>query len=157
MERSFRWAEPSDYPALADVMFDAVRNGPSHYNEDQRRAWVPEPRSGPDWTNRLSAQDIILAESNASIVGFMSLAAGGYIDFAYIRPDAQRTGLFRQLLDGIAERARERGHDRLWVHASVTARPAFEALGFTVTKQEVVAIGAERFERFEMEKVLTPA
>jgi putative acetyltransferase len=153
-ERSFRWAEQSDYPALADVMFDAVRNGPSHYTQGQRRAWVPKPRGGPDWTDRLAQQDIIVAESDTGIVGFLSLAAGGYIDFAYIRPEAQRTGLFRQLLDRIMERASEGEHDRLWVHASVMARPAFEALGFTVKKREEVAIGAELFERFEMEKPL---
>jgi putative acetyltransferase len=154
LERSFRWAEPSDYRALADVMFDAVRNGPSHYSEGQRQAWVPEPRSGPEWTSRLAAQDIVVAESDARMVGFMSLAAGGYIDFAYIRPEAQRTGLFRQLLDRIVKRANEREHDRLWVHASLMARPAFEALGFSVKKEEEVAIGSERFERFEMERPL---
>ena len=80
----------------------------------------------------------------------MSLAAGGYIDFAYIRPEAQHTGLFRQLFELIDERASVKGHDLLWVHASLMAQPAFAALGFTVRKREEVVIGAERFERFEM-------
>src|SRR3989337_2811797 len=94
VERSFRWAASSDYRALADVMFDAVRNGPSPYSDGQRQTWVPAPRSGPEWSDRLSQQDIIVAETGPRIVGFMSLAAGGYIDFAYIRPEAQHTGLF---------------------------------------------------------------
>ena len=81
----------------------------------------------------------------------MSLSAEGYIDFAYIRPKAQHTGLFRQMFERINERANERGHDHLSVHASLMARPAFAALGFVVSKREEVAIGAERFERFEME------
>jgi putative acetyltransferase len=133
-------------------MFDAVRNGDSHYSEQQRQAWVPVPRSGRAWDERLSQQDIVVAETEVGIVGFMSLAAGGYIDFAYIRPAAQRTGLFRQMLEHIHERANAKGHELLWVHASLMAQPAFAALGFTVRKQEEVAIGAERFERFEMEK-----
>ena len=100
-------------------------------------------------------QDIIVAETDTGIVGFMSLAAGGYIDFAYIRPEAQHTGLFRQMFEGIHERARAKGYELLWVHASLMAEPAFTALEFTIRKREEVVIGAERFERFEMEKLLT--
>ncbi len=154
MNRSFRWANPNDHQALADVMFDAVRNGPSQYSEKQREAWVPEPRSGKAWNERLSGQEIILAEADGRIVGFMTLAADGYIDFAYIRPEAQHTGLFRQMLDRIHDRASVKGHDKLWVHASLMAQPAFAALGFTVRRREEVAIGAERLERFEMQKEL---
>jgi putative acetyltransferase len=43
-----REATVGDYDAIADVMFDAVRNGPSMYTEEQRQAWVPEPRRGVD-------------------------------------------------------------------------------------------------------------
>lgn len=84
----------------------------------------------------------------------MSLAADGYIDFAYIRPEAQHTGLFREMLERIQDRGRSKGHETLWVHASLMAQPAFTALGFTIKKREDVLIGTERFERFEMEKLL---
>ena len=154
MERSFRWANSNDHLALGEVMFDAVRNGPSPYSESQRQAWVPEPRHGQAWSDRLSPQDISVAETAARIVGFMSLAASGYIDFAYIRPEAQHTGLFRQMLERIQDRGRSKGHETLWVHASLMAQPAFTALGFTIKKREDVVIGTERFERFEMEKLL---
>ncbi len=154
MERVLRWAEESDYEALADVMFDAVRNGESPYDERQRAAWMPVRRSGRDWTDRLSTQDIILAEASGDILGFMSLAANGYIDFAYIRPEAQGKGLFRQLLEPIVDKARSAGERLLWVHASLSAEAAFSALGFRVRKREEVVMGAERLERFEMEKPL---
>ena len=154
-ERSFRWANSNDHLALGGVMFDAVRNGQSLYSEAQRKAWVPEPRSGAEWSDRLSRQDIIIAEAADRIVGFMSLADGGYIDFAFIRPEAQRTGLFRQMFEQIHNRARTKGHALLWVHASLMAEPAFTALGFTIRKRENVALGAERFDRFEMEMPLS--
>ena len=96
--RHFRWASAADADVLADIMFDAVRNGESRYTEMQRAAWVPAPRGGPAWRSRLQGQDIILAERQGKAVGFLSLAEGGYVDFAYIRPEAQHTGLFRQLL-----------------------------------------------------------
>jgi putative acetyltransferase len=89
----FRWASAGDSDVLADIMFDAVRNGESLYSEQQREAWVPARRSGEDWVARLQGQDIVVAEQDGQAVGFASLAEGGYIDFAYIRPKAQHTGL----------------------------------------------------------------
>ena len=132
-------------------MFDAVRNGPSRYTEEQRAAWTPFPRCGPAWDERLRSQDIILAEAGADILGFMSLAPGGYIDFAYIRPRAQGSGLFRRLYEQLAQRALEGGERRLWVHASLNAEPAFRALGFNVVRRETVFIGPQAFDRCEME------
>ena len=152
--RSFRWAAADDYDLLADIMFDAVRNGESRYTERQREAWVPVRRTGADWVERLNGQQIIVAEQDGEAVGFMTLAAGGYIDFAYIRPQAQHSGLFRQLLSRIVERAIATRAPLLWTHASLMAEPAFKSLGFTVRRREQVAIGKETFERCEMERRL---
>lgn len=151
---SFRWASAGDYDQLADIMFDAVRNGESRYTERQREAWVPVRRTGSDWVERLHGQQIIVAEQEGEAVGFMSLAAGGYIDFAYIRPQAQHSGLFRQLLSRIVERAIAKRVPVLWTHASLMAEPAFKSLGFIVRRREQVAIGPEAFDRCEMERRL---
>lgn len=154
LSRTFRWAHEGDYATLGDVMFDAVRHGESRYNERQRAAWAPVARRGQEWTDRLRTQDIVLAETSESVLGFMSLATGGYIDFAFIRPKAQHTGLFRQLFELVIEKAGQKGEKLLWVHASLMAEPAFTKLGFSITKREQVAIGEEQFERFEMHKAL---
>jgi putative acetyltransferase len=150
-ERHFRWACERDFALLADIMFDAVRNGESLYTEAQRSAWVPAPRSGPDWTARLRGQEIIVAEQQGTGLGFVSLADGGYVDFAYIRPEAQHSGLFRQLLSRIVERAVAKGETRLWTHASLMAEPAFATLGFEVRRREQATIGDQSFDRCEME------
>ena len=152
--RSFRWASAGDYDELADIMFDAVRNGESRYTERQREAWVPVRRTGSDWVERLQAQQIIVAEQEGEAVGFMSLSAVGYLDFAYIRPQAQHSGLFRQLLSRIVERAIAKRVPMLWTHASLMAEPAFKSLGFIVRRREQVAIGPETLERCEMERWL---
>ena len=115
------WATPTDNAELADVMFDAVRNGPSKYTQAQRAAWVPERRSGAEWETRLVAKDIAIGRDGIRILGFMSIEGGGYIDFAFIRPEAQGSGLFRRLFDLVQERARAAHEARLWVHASLMA------------------------------------
>lgn len=97
-----------------------------------------------------------MAERDGKEVGFVSLADGGYVDFAYIRPEAQHTGLFRQLVSYIVDKAIDKGEPLLWTHASLMAEPAFEKLGFSVRKRERVCIGDQSFDRCEMERPLTP-
>ena len=149
-----RTATPADYHALAEVMFDAVRNGPTAYSPAQLAAWVPEVRRGLDWEQRLAGQIIYLAEQDQRVVGFMSLARGGYIDFAYIRPDHQGTGLFRRLFQSIESAARTGGQTRLWVHASLMAHHPFAAHGFEVVEEQLVKIGSQVLRRYEMQKLL---
>lgn len=149
------WATPTDYDSLGDIVFDAVRNGSSKYTESQRAAWVPVRRGGEEWAARLKGQVIAIARDETRFVGFMSLAPEGYIDFAFIRPDAQGNGLFRRLFAMIEDKARSQNEPRLWTHASLMAQPAFAAVGFTVVEHEVVQIGDQRFERAKMEKFST--
>ena len=149
------WANDKDHDVLADTMYDAVRHGRSRYTEKQREAWVPERRSGASWDQRLARQDIVMARvADGPTLGFMSLDAGGYIDFAYIRPHAQGRGLFRTMYEAIEAKARAKGERRLWVHASLMAKPAFAKMAFAVTEEQVVYIGDQSFERAEMEKPL---
>lgn len=155
--RSIRRCTADDYEALAAVMFDAVRNGPSAYSEQQRRAWLPRPCGGPDWSKRLSMQTIFAAEEWGRLLGFLSLARGGYIDLAFIRPTAQGTGLFRELYRTLEDQAREDQELRLWLHASVTAQPAFSTVGFTVIREQTIRLGDQALRRFEMQKWLDPA
>jgi putative acetyltransferase len=152
-----RPATRADYDEIADVMYDAVRRGRSKYSEAQRRAWVPERRSGAAWTERLDSQSIFVASELSQLVGFMSLAEHGYIDFAYIRPSAQGSGLFRKLYVATEQLAQRKGAQRLWVHASLMAQPAFAAMGFDVVAKQAVVIGDQTFERFEMEKRISVA
>ena len=148
------WATPTDHAELADVMFDAVRNGPSKYTDAQRAAWVPERRRGVEWESRLAAKDIAIGRDADRIIGFMSIESGGYIDFAFIRPEAQGSGLFRRLFELVEARARAAQEPRLWVHASLMAQPAFAAVGFSVVEHQIVQIGDQTFQRAMMEKPL---
>ena len=151
MAVKYRWADSADYDVLGEVIFDAVRNGPSLYDEAQRRAWIEEPRSGPEWHKHLVEQSIAIAENEATIVGLMSLKQDGYLDFAFIRPAFQGTGIFRILYAMIFKLALSQGHSKILVHASLTAQPAFSAMGFEVVKKETVDVDGQCLDRFEMQ------
>lgn len=154
---TIRTGDVRDSAALAEVMFEAVRRGPSKYTSAQLAAWVPEIRSGPEWSKRLMSQAIWVAEQDQVVVGFMSLAENGYIDLAFIRPSHQGTGVFRGLYERMEQSARARGVKRLWVHASLMAQPAFSAMGFSAIEEQAIEVRGEVLRRFEMEKSLESA
>ncbi len=151
MSIEYRWADNSDYAELGEVMYDAARNGRSLYTEKQRAAWVSSPRIGAEWDARLSTQDIAVATSGTLIVGFMSLAEQGYLDFAYLRPQHQGTGIFRSLFKMIYGLAVEQRQVRIWTHASLMAHPAFKAIGFEMLKAESIMLDDQEMDRFLME------
>jgi putative acetyltransferase len=162
---TLRWADNiSDYTAAGQLMFDAVHALPSPYSDNQRAAWMPRPRKGEAWNARLAAQQLLVAEDiSGAMMGFMSLELrsaqqGGYVDFAYIATQARGSGLFRRLYEHIEKRAKAAGLSSLSTHASLMARPAFAAMGFTVLHEETVemtgADGPQMLRRFAMEKPL---
>jgi len=155
MEIQIRKASPEDFDELGDVMFDAVHAPDSLYSKAQQEAWVPVPRRGDAWVQRLSDQTVFLAEGKGRVVGFVSLMNDGYIDFAYVKPAHQGCGIFRRLYDRLESHAASKNIQRLRVHVSLNAETAFRAVGFTVQGKEKVKIEAQWLERFEMEKQLT--
>ncbi|MDJ0921424.1 MAG: GNAT family N-acetyltransferase [Henriciella sp.] len=149
-----RRGQKSDFDTLGEVMFDAIHNGPTQYTRDQSKAWAPAPRRGASWADRLSGKEIFLGTQDTEILGFMTIEPGGYIDFAYIRPQAQGSGLFRRLFEMIERYARDHGETELMTHASLMAQPAFAAMGFTLELRQEVHIGAEKLMRAQMTKQL---
>jgi len=143
-----------DYTELGELMFDAIHNGPTKYSAEQSRAWAAAPLSGADWDARLAAKHVIVAENDDTLLGFMTIEAGGYIDFAYIRPQAQGTGLFRKLFEHAAAWATDRGETELSTHASLMAQPAFSAMGFAVDYHETVEKDGQSLARARMTKPL---
>ena len=153
-EITLRKGSAADYDTLGEVMFDAIHNGPSKYTDAQSNAWAPIPRSGPDWANRLSQKDVIIAEHGRAVMGFMTIEPGGYVDFAYIRSSAQGSGLFRRLFAEVMKRAEAAGETELSTHASLMAQPAFAAMGFEIDFHETVEVDGQKLARARMIKTL---
>ena len=151
---TLRTAVPDDYDTLGEVMFDAIHNGPTKYTAAQSKAWAPAPRSGADWAARLQGKTMILAERRETVLGFMSIEPGGYVDFAYIRPSAQGSGLFRRLFNDVLTRAQALGEPELSTHASLMAQPAFEAMGFQIDFHETVEVDGQKLDRARMTMTL---
>lgn len=151
-EINIRKGRPDDWDALAAVFHRAVREGAVLYTEAQRAAWSPRVRAGGDWSLRMRRQSVQLAETaQDGPVGFMSLELNGYLDCAYILPGFQGRGLFRQMYAPLEAEARAHGARRMTTHASLHARPAFAALGYSTLRPETVEMNGAWLPRFAME------
>jgi putative acetyltransferase len=149
------WATSASFCDLGAVFHAAVHGEPSPYTPAQREAWSPALRSGAFWAERLSGQDVLLIRRDGRIQGFMSATAGGYVDMAFILPDARGQGYFSALYREIETHVRQNGGKRMSTHASTMAQPAFHRHGFRVIQHETVERMGQHLARAEMEKLLT--
>jgi len=149
-----RRAIEEDAPALAQVFFDAVRQGPGPYSPAQRAAWMPAPPDPTEFAARLRQYHVAVAEVSGQPVGFMAMTHQGYIDLAFILPGHRGHGGFRKLYALLEKRAIEDQITCLTVHASLGAQRAFQSVGFSVIRKETVERAGETLRRAEMEKPL---
>lgn len=133
---------PSDAPYLADLMFQTIRQGKALYTQPQRRGWAPERPPSGRFAKRLKGQNVWVARGYRGPVGFMTVDASGYIDFAYVHPTAQGRGVTRQLFQHVAKQP-----GSLTTHASLHAQPVFARFGFAVVRHEVVLRHGQRLQR----------
>jgi putative acetyltransferase len=142
---------PEDAAATLRIFERAVSiTARSRYTEEQVAAWLECPRDLAAWAaDRLRAQTFV-ADAAGTVVGFSDLSDTGYVDRLFVDPDVGRSGVGRALLDHVRETARSQGVPRLTTHASLVARPVFEAKGFHVEHAETVVKGEARLDRFFM-------
>lgn len=132
---SVRRFKDKDAAATARIFFDSVHLGTrAHYDEAQRRAWAPEVPDTSSWLDRLKSQTTFVAERNERVIGFMTLRPDGYIDLAYVAPDAVGTGVAKLLYDSVEAEASKMDVRRLHSEASQGARAFFERQGWSVVK-----------------------
>ncbi|SLN49765.1 putative N-acetyltransferase YafP [Roseivivax jejudonensis] len=153
--RRIRPARAADLRALAVIFHAAIHAEPSPYTRRQRRAWAPSVPAAPDWELRLAAQEVRVAEESGGITGFMTLGPGGYVDLAFILPEARGRGVFRDLLRAIEAAARAAGETELVTDASLAAEAPFAACGFTTVLREEVRRRGVALQRARMRKPLT--
>jgi putative acetyltransferase len=108
------------------------------------------PRGVDAWHRDRQATETFVAEVAGRVVGFSDLAENGYVDRLFVDPEFGRRGIGTALLDHVRRRAIERGIPRLSTHASLVARPVFEAAGFEVIDRETVRRGGTELDRFLM-------
>jgi putative acetyltransferase len=127
------------------------------YRPDQVEAWASPDIDPVVWAERRSARRTQVADLDGRVVGFTDVDAAGYVDMLFVDPDVARRGVASALLDWARATARELGARELTTHASLTARPVFEAHGFTVVAEQQPVLRGVTLTNFRMRCELGPA
>lgn len=136
MEISLRPYEAEDAVPTWLVYHDAVRRTALRdYSEEQVRAWAPDEVDAEEWAARRASAYTVVACEGDRVVGFSDLRDGELLDMLFVHPDCAGRGVARMLVESVVRQAEKQGLTRLVTHASRTARPAFEALGFVVDRE----------------------
>lgn len=147
--------KPDDAPALLALFRDTIRRVNSQdYTPPQIAAWASDDIDTLVWFGRFAGRFVPVAEEAGRPIGFAELEPSGHIDRVYVSADHQRRGIGRQLLSALVSEARRVGLARLYTEASITSRPFFEALGFTVLNPQVVECRGAEFVNYRMERML---
>lgn len=145
---------PADAPALLALFKDTIRRvNCRDYPPDQIRAWASDDIDPTIWAGRFVGRFAVVAEAAGRPVGFTELEADGHIDRFYVSAAHQGQGIGKALMAAVFAEADRLDHPRLFVEASVTARPFFEAMGFVVLAEQVVPCRGAELVNLRMERL----
>jgi putative acetyltransferase len=143
-----------DCDAIIEVYRAAVRiSARRDYSEEQVRAWAPDQANRDRWLVRYRTRPAWVVDIDGTIAGFTDLEDDGHLDMMFVHPAFDGRGVASALLAQVEARAALMGLSRIFVEASLTARPFFERKGFTVIAQQEVTIRGQTLTNFRMEKI----
>ena len=142
--------QSSDCKEITDLFYNTIHTvNTRDYTKEQVDVWAPEEPDLDKWNESLLAHCSIVATEDNRIVGFGDIDETGYLDRLFVHRDYQRQGIASALCDQLEQAV----PGRIFVHASITARPFFESRGYRVVKQQQVERKGIFLINFVMEKL----
>ena len=132
MEINIRSARLEDLDRVIQLQSDSLKGlCAADYTPEQMMALVEGQAQ-----YRGARELIWLAEQAEVLVGFAGLSVlDAQITAIYVSPQFARQGVGAQLLTAIEAAAIAKGYKSLWVFASLTAIPFYQAQGYQLTRQ----------------------
>ncbi|MGF1847322.1 GNAT family N-acetyltransferase [Vibrio lentus] len=147
--------QASDAKALWEIYFHTVRNiNVRDYSQEQVEAWAPSDFDSELWQKCLHRIQPFVAELDGRVVGYTDLQPNGLIDHFFCHHEYQGRGVGRALMEYVFQIGSVRGVSRYFSEVSITARPFYEHLGFTVVKEQEVEMRGVKLTNYVMEKVV---
>jgi len=155
LEYKIRPFQISDAQQIAQLFHDTVRKiNCQDYSPAQVRAWAPDQIYFRNWAIECSKYFTYVADLDRTIIGFGELDANGYIHCFYCHYQYQGCGVGRQIYQTLERQAVQLQLTHLLTAASITAKPFFEKMGFSVVQEQSVSRRGETLTNYLMEKFL---
>ncbi|MBD2343850.1 GNAT family N-acetyltransferase [Anabaena subtropica] len=152
-----RLFQKQDANQIALLFHETVREINIHdYSSNQVKAWAPDNIQFKNWAKDCSERFTYVADDEGVIAGFGELELSGHINCFYCHKDYQRMGIGSKIYHAIETKAHELGITRLYVEASITAKPFFLHMEFKIISEQQVERRGETFINYLMEKFLLP-
>jgi putative acetyltransferase len=153
IDLSIRPYNRADLDEVIAIFLGAIREIASRdYTPAQIEAWAQVDRDG--WDRRRLSRPTWVAVRGDALAGFTDLEPDGHLDFMFVHPAHQGVGVATALLAQVEAAARDQGLSRIFSEVSLTARPFFEARGFSVTQAQLVERRGQTLKNFKMAKAL---
>ena len=147
--------QPNDNKALWEIYFHTVRKiNVRDYSQEQVEAWAPSDFDSELWQKCLHRIQPFVAEFDGRVVGYTDLQPNGLIDHFFCHHEYQGKGVGRALMGHVFQIGSVRGVSRYFSEVSITARPFYEHLGFTVVNEQEVEMRGVKLTNYVMEKVV---
>lgn len=150
--REFR---EQDAPILWALFYNTIRNiNLRDYTERQVKAWAPDEFDAQLWLKKMTAIQPFVAELDGVIVGYSDVQPSGLVDHFFCHHEYQGQGVGRALMTHVIKQAEAKGLDRIYSEVSITARPFYEHVGFTVVNEQQIEVRGAKLTNYVMERHL---
>lgn len=146
--RKFREGEEIE---LWKLFYNTVHNiNIQDYDENQVAAWAPENLDINIAVQKFREIDPFVVIKEGKIIGYADIQSDGYIDHFFCHHEFQGHGVGSMLFSALEKEARESDILEMYSNVSITARPFFEAMGFSVEKEQIIQIRDQKFKNYRM-------
>lgn len=147
---------PADAAQTLAVFISAITvTASADYSPEQIRAWArADERDVSVWHQAMTTRNSVVAVVDGEIAGFSDVDASGYIDMMFVSPQYARRGVASALLAHNEDVARASETERLTANVSLTARPFFDAHGFSVEAEQHPVMKGVQLTNYRMSKSL---
>lgn len=143
----------ADCEEIAELFYQTVHAvNAKDYTDEQLNAWASGRVNLAEWDKSFLEHITVVAVENDVIVGFGDIDKSGYLDRLYVHKDFQSQGIATALCDKLE---RSISAEKIFTHASVTAKGFFEHRGYKVVREQQVIRNGIYLTNFIMEKYIT--
>lgn len=140
----------ADCREMAELFYNTVHGvNARDYTEEQLNAWASGQVNTDAWNRSFSENYTLVALEKDRLIGFGDIDKTGYLDHLFVHKDFQSQGVATMLCD---ELEKHFPVSCITTHASITAKPFFEARGYRVLREQQVTRNGVILTNYVMEK-----